>query len=295
MSWFQINHETIYRYSEPVRFADHRLVLRPREGHDIRVEEMRLTISPEFDIEWSRDVFGNSVATVRLLDEADELLIRSECVIHQTSDFPAVERPHADPIPYPLAYDDREIVVADAYRRTTFPDDLDAVRDWVEKIDISACESADAVVDVVNQAVRSAIGYNRREERGVQSPTETLELGTGSCRDLSTLLLEVLRVLGFPARFASGYLDCRASEAGRASTHAWAEAYLPEIGWIGVDPTIGDRTSTRHVVVGVSNHPRGVMPITGSFFGERAKYLGMTVAVQTERLTEPPITVGTME
>ncbi|MGC1480687.1 MAG: transglutaminase family protein [Chthoniobacterales bacterium] len=295
MSWFQINHETLYQYSEPVRFAEHRLVLRPREGHDIRVEEMRLTISPEFSIEWSRDVFGNSVATVHLLEKADELLIRSECVIHQTADFPVEERPHAAPLPYPVIYDDRESIVASAYRTTTFPDDLKTVRSWVKNIDLPPEATADAVVDTINRAIRTGIRYNRRDERGVQSPSETLSLGTGSCRDLSTLLLEALRVLGFPARFASGYLDCRASEAGRASTHAWAEAYLPEIGWLGVDPTIGERTSTRHVVVGVSNHPRGVMPIKGSFYGKREKYLGMTVAVQTERLQEPPLMVGDLE
>ncbi len=295
MSWFQINHETIYRYRDPVRFAQHRLVLRPREGHDIHVTEMRLTISPGFEIEWRRDVFSNSVAIVHLLDEADELLIRSECVVHQTSDFPALERPPSQHAPFPLVFDDRETIVAGAYRQTTFPDDRVAVQDWVKTIALPARPDADTVVDTFNEAVHAGISYNRREARGVQSPGETLGLGTGSCRDLSVLLMEVLRSLGFPARFASGYLDCRASEAGRASTHAWAEAYLPETGWVGFDPTMGVRTSTRHVVLGVSNHPRGVMPVTGSYFGEADQFLEMTVAVQTERLTEPPVLVGTIE
>ncbi len=295
MSWFQINHETIYRYRVPVRFASHRLVLRPREGHDIHVTEMRLTISPEFEIEWRRDVFSNSVALVHLLDEADELLIRSECVVHQTSDFPTIKRPPSRHAPFPLVFDDRELIVACAYRQTTFPDDQAAVRDWVETVDLPARPNADDVVDTLNRAVHDRIRYNRREARGVQSPGQTLTLGTGSCRDVSVLLMEGLRSLGFPARFASGYLDCSASEAGRASTHAWAEAYLPETGWIGFDPTMGLRTSNRHVVLGVSNHPRGVMPITGSYFGESADFLEMTVAVQTERLTEPPVLVGTTE
>ena len=105
-------------------------------------------------------------------------------------------------------------------------------------------------------------------------------------------MLEVLRHLGFPARFASGYLDCAASEAGRASTHAWAEAYLPEIGWTGYDPTLGEPTSAQHVVTGVSNHPRGVMPITGSFFDEQKSYLGMNVTVRTERYDSQPALGG---
>ena len=103
---------------------------------------------------------------------------------------------------------------------------------------------------------------------------------------MATLMLEALRTLGLPARFASGYLDCAASEAGRASTHAWAEAYLPQIGWTGYDPMLGEATSHKHVVTGVSNHPRGVMPVSGTFFDEHNSYVGMTVTVQTQRLGE---------
>ena len=139
----------------------------------------------------------------------------------------------------------------------------------------------------MNQKVRRAIGYRRREEKGVQSPGETLAVGSGSCRDLAALVLECWRALGFPARFASGYLHCAASEAGRASSHAWAEVYLPEVGWIGFNPTLGALTSSQHVVTGVSNHPRGVMPITGTFYGQCGLGEGMEVTVRTRRVEHP--------
>ena len=99
-------------------------------------------------------------------------------------------------------------------------------------------------------------------------------------------MLEALRSLGFPARFASGYLVGSASSAGRASTHAWAEAYLPSVGWTGYDPMLGEATSGDHIVVGVSNHPRGVMPVSGTFFDEYKSYLGMKAAVQTARFAD---------
>ena len=83
------------------------------------------------------------------------------------------------------------------------------------------------------------VTYQRRSEKGVQNPARTLELGTGSCRDMATLMMEAARLLGVAARFASGYLHCTASMAGHASTHAWAEVYLPTLGWRGFDPTIG--------------------------------------------------------
>jgi hypothetical protein len=88
MSWLHIIHETTYRYRKAVRFGPHRLVLRPREGHDVHIEEMSVKIEPEFELEWSRDLFGNCVATAHILSPADRLHIRSEVLLHQTAAFP---------------------------------------------------------------------------------------------------------------------------------------------------------------------------------------------------------------
>ena len=289
MSWLRILHETTYRYKEPVRFGTHRLVLRPREGHDLRVEEMRLEITPEFELEWSRDVFGNSVATVNFLSAGDLLKIRSQVLVHQTAPFPQRPRRHVAPVPFPVEFSPTESVVAEAYRKSTYPDDVGSVQDWVAaNVETAEIQDARQVVIAVGAAVRKNVKYQRREAKGVQSPGETVALSSGSCRDMATLMLEALRCLGLPARFASGYLDCMASEAGRASTHAWAEAYLPEIGWTGYDPTVGEPTSGKHVVTGVSNHPRGVMPVSGTYFHKTDVFVGMTVAVRTKRLQRKP-------
>jgi transglutaminase-like putative cysteine protease len=165
------------------------------------------------------------------------------------------------------------------------------VKEWVAaQIDLSREATAESIVAALNRRVREWVAYARRETKGVQTPGETLHKKSGSCRDMATLLLEALRALGLPARFASGYLHCLASEAGHASTHAWAEVYLPEIGWVGYDATTGGPTSANHVVTGVSNHPRGVMPITGSFFGAARNYKEMMVSVRTERLSDEAAT-----
>ena len=179
--------------------------------------------------------------------------------------------------------------VVAAYQATTFPEDVARVKQWVRAtIHLAAVNGAEGAVAAIARAIRDTIQYRRRDTRDVQTPVETLPASSGSCRDMATLLLEALRVIGLPARFASGYLDCVASEAGHASTHAWAEAYLPEIGWTGYDPMLGEATSGRYVVAGVSNHPRGAMPISGTFVDHQSSYLGMTVAVQTERVAQWP-------
>jgi transglutaminase-like putative cysteine protease len=145
---------------------------------------------------------------------------------------------------------------------------------------------AESVMFQLGALVHRGVKYQRRSAKGVQTPAETLTLASGSCRDMATLMMDAARLLGFAARFASGYLDCRASEAGRASMHAWAEIYLPTLGWRGYDPTLGEPTSLKHLVVGVSNHPRGVMPISGMFTGASSDYVEMTAQVKIEKLGE---------
>src|ERR1044071_2596170 len=114
MSRLRIVHETVYRYKKAVRFGPHRLILRPREGHDVRVEEMRLEISPDFELAWSLDLFGNSVATAHITRVADELRIRSEVVLRRTDPFP-IRVPRAEPVSFPVKFTEVESAVASAY------------------------------------------------------------------------------------------------------------------------------------------------------------------------------------
>jgi hypothetical protein len=115
MSALRIIHETIYEYTEPVRFGTHRLVLRPRESHDLQVERMSLAIEPAHSLEWSRDVFGNSVALVEFLAHSPQLPIVNQLDIRRF-DLARLADRGSVPIPYPLVYDEMEAVIASAYR-----------------------------------------------------------------------------------------------------------------------------------------------------------------------------------
>jgi transglutaminase-like putative cysteine protease len=285
MTTLRIEHHTTYLYARPVHFGRHRLVLRPREGHDVRVVEMTLDIRPAHRLAWSRDVFGNSVAIVDFTEPSDRLEIFSRVVVERTSPYP-IEMPHAAlRVPFPVVYDPLETTIAGAYQTPSYPDDADELRDWLER-DLPADRRTDGeqAIFALGEVVNGRIKYLRRNEKGVQTPSQTLQLGSGSCRDMATLMMDAARTLGLAARFASGYLHCMASEAGRASTHAWTEVYLPTVGWHGYDPTLGAPTSLKHVVTGVSNHPRGVMPVSGMFHGASSDYREMTVEVRTERI-----------
>ena len=280
-----IEHTTTYRYVRPVVLHRHRLVLRPREGHDLRVEQMQLRIAPEYRLVWVRDVFGNSIALVDWLEPADALTIVSDVVVERFAPFPAREMNEPWRVPLTPQYDPLEAAVTAVYQQLSFLDSEPAVRAWLDASLTADATDAEGTMLALCGLVHASIHYQRRTEKGVQSPARTLELKTGSCRDMATLMMEAARLLGVASRFASGYLHGSASLAGQASTHAWTEIYLPLLGWRGFDPTLGTAISLNHIVTGVSSHPRGVMPISGRFTGCAGDCQSLSVAVRTEELS----------
>jgi len=281
MSRIRIVHTTTYRYSTPVTFGIHRLIVRPREGHDIQLENLSLKIVPAGIVSWHRDIFGNSVALASFSEPSDFLEFLSDAVIIRRDHTSHRSLLDALPVKFPVEYSTLEDPVARGYLESVYPEETVLLRDWIIRT-FSPKPGDDAVLLVreINRWIYRSIGYRRREDRGVQSPLETLRLQSGSCRDMATLMLEIARAVNLASRFASGYMDNPASVAGHAVTHAWTEIYFPEHGWFGCDPTLGEETSDKHIVSGVSSHPRGVMPITGAYSGPAGSYLGMSVNVK---------------
>jgi transglutaminase-like putative cysteine protease len=284
MSRLRIEHRTLYRYRRAVAFGRHRLVLRPREGHDLQVECMNLSIKPAHRLQWARDVFSNSIALVDFAEPAPELEIVSTVIVRRSAPFPAAAAFLSFPEIRGIEYDVLENPLITAYQAFSYPDDAWAVRAWLEQR--FSVNDNRAMLSELCSLIFREIRYQRRSAKGVQTPAETLKLGSGSCRDMATLMMEAARSRGLAARFASGYLDCAASEAGIASTHAWTEIYLPLVGWLGFDPTLGEPVSLKHIPVGVSQHPRGVMPVSGLFTGSQTDSLDMIVSVKIAAMSD---------
>lgn len=110
------------------------------------------------------------------------------------------------------------------------------------------------------RAVHDNVRYADRQDGGVQDPAETLCLGTGTCRDIAWLLMDVLRRTGYEARFVSGYY-VHLGEVVSADLHAWVE--VNEYGWIGIDPTFGVPVTGCHIPVASARHYRGAVPVSG--------------------------------
>jgi transglutaminase-like putative cysteine protease len=268
MQRLRIAHLTEYRYSSPVTLEAHRLLLRPREGHDVHIESSRFDISPQPQIRWHRDVFDNSVAVASFLDPSDRLTIESEVVIEHYEEAPLDFLVADYAVNYPFLYTPEERVDLLPYEQPVYPNDQRALREWVSGFSFGQGPiETYAMLDRMNRALAGGLTYIIREEPGVQSPDQTLASRRGSCRDYAALFIEACRHLGLASRFVSGYLHAPATEQGNAATHAWAEVYLPGPGWKGFDPTIGEITGSRHIAVAVARHPETVPPVAGTFVG----------------------------
>jgi transglutaminase-like putative cysteine protease len=135
----------------------------------------------------------------------------------------------------------------------------------------------------ITQTIKAEFRYAARATEGVQAPVETLQLGSGTCRDFALLMVEAVRVLGLAARFVSGYLYSPAAasqgKVGGGATHAWVQIYLPGAGWMEFDPTNGIVGNRDLIRVAVVRDPAQAIPIAGSWIGSPDDFLGMTVEV----------------
>ncbi|WP_269523770.1 transglutaminase family protein [Coraliomargarita parva] len=279
MNRIRIYHLTEYRFSAPVSFSEHRLLLRPREGHDIRIESSRLSVSPSHHVKWYRDIYGNSVGLLRLTESSDCLRIESEVFINHYESQPLNFIVDERAVTYPFPFEPEERLDLLPYRSHTWPNETKRLKEWVARF-WRPGQSIETYVllDQMNKGIVNDFAYRMREEPGVQSPAQTLMLGSGSCRDFAAFFIEACRYLGFAIRFVSGYLHNPGSTQ-HGSTHAWSEVYLPGAGWIGFDSTSGQVTGDHHIATAVHRHPESIPPVAGRFTGPGAVQSQLTVTV----------------
>jgi transglutaminase-like putative cysteine protease len=280
MQRYKILHRTYYNFSATVQLESHALRLRPREGHELRIESSTLEITPPATVRWHRDVEDNSVAIATFDLPTNQLVIESEVIIQQFNEAPLDFMVADYAMDYPFAYTPEDWVVLSPYMNTTVHTAGGLLTEWVANLWQSDEQiQTYALLQRLCVRIQQTLSYQLREEPGVQSAAETLSRGTGSCRDFANLFMETARHLGFASRFVSGYLHAPPSTVNFGATHAWAEVYLPGAGWKGFDPTIGEIVGTNHIAVAVAMLPESVPPIAGSFVGPPGASLNVGVWV----------------
>lgn len=270
MARLRIRHETLYSYARPVRFAAHRLLLRPRDSHAIRVMDTVLTVSPPGDTRWIYDALGNSVCCFTPRGASHVLSITSELVIQrypaQISDLHVKDPQTAMPIVYTTA--DRAMLAPFLYPAT---EDADGdLLTWLRDQLGGAHEPAFEFLLRLNQTIHDSFEYQGRDLGAAQEPSHTVKLGAGTCRDFAWLMVEALRRLGYAARFVTGYIYSpgHGEMRGAGATHAWCEVFLPDLGWTEFDPTNALVESGDLIPVAVARIPQDAAPICGAIYGD---------------------------
>ncbi len=284
MPLVNLSHITTYRYSQPARFGEHRLLVRPRESYDQYLVSSDLKIEPEpEDVRWLQDVFGNAVAIARFGRRASELRIESTArVDHRPSELEDV---HIEEYArtYPFTYSSEEMPDLLRSIERQHLDPQRKIDTWARRfIGAGSRVGTLAMLSEMTAAIKQEFTYLPRYQKGTQDPLETLESKTGTCRDYAMLMIEAARALGLAARFVSGYVydpQDRRRRLGGGNTHAWVRIYLPGSGWVEFDPTNAIVGTSGLIRVAVVRDIHQAVPVSGTWEGFPGSYLGMEVHV----------------
>lgn len=267
-----LHHRTSYRYDRPISLGPQSVRLRPAPHCRTRVLSYSLKVRPsKHFINWQQDPQSNYIARLVFPEKTTELDIEVDLVAEMSAynPFDFFVEPYAEK--WPFEYDASLEEELQPYLRTN--EDTPLLKELVASVSREPRAVIDVLVEL-NQRLCQQIKYLVRLEPGLQTPEETLEKRSGSCRDSGWLLVQIMRRLGLAARFASGYLiqlvaDTKPLEgpegppADFCDLHAWCEVYIPGAGWIGLDPTSGLLAGEGHLPLACSAEPSLAAPISG--------------------------------
>ena len=271
-----LHHRTHYAFDRPVGLSPHEVRLRPAAHTRTPVESYSLKVKPaKHFLNWQQDPYGNWVARLVFPERSRELEIVVDMVLDMTviNPFDFFIDPSAES--FPFVYSNENARELAPYLELVPETPL--LTDWMHRARARFLGKPISTIDLLtdlNRMVRDEVRYTVRMEPGIQSPEETLRCALGSCRDSAWLMVQILRRLGIAARFVSGYLVQLATdtksldgpsgpEKDFTDLHAWAEAYIPGAGWIGLDATSGLLAGEGHIPLACAALPTSAAPVTG--------------------------------
>jgi transglutaminase-like putative cysteine protease len=279
MKRIRIIHKTEYHYNQPVSFGPHRIMMRPREGHDVHIVRGRLDVEPIATVRWLRDIYSNSIALLTFSQPFRTLRVFGEVDVdlHDDNPIECLIDPSARQFPFQYAPEEQVELISD--RLPSYPYEGARLQHWLSDLyRPGQVVGTFELLGKLNTHIFQSFKYAHRDDPGVQLPCDTLARGSGSCRDFAVLMMEAARHWGFAARFVTGYIQMNEGQHG--ATHAWTEIYIPGAGWHGFDPTNNKLAGNEHISVAVAREQEKASPLSGTWDGPANAFEGMTVSVQ---------------
>lgn len=282
MPLYHVKHTTRYQYPAPVTDSANQIILKPESSEHQEIRDIKITISPNVPIDYFTDYLGNATGVFTIIEPHSELEIIAEL---EVMTFPVTF-----PMPAENIVEEWKAItnIKDTFEFLDFskPDNYK----YRNEIEASVKEVAGSRASVFETISKLAeyIYTNFTYKQGVTNVEtkidEVWELKAGVCQDFAHLLLEMLRTLHVPSRYISGYI-CPVNHElrGEGATHAWVEAYIPEYGWFGIDPTNNCWVSDRHIKIAYGRNFSDCTPVKGTYKGPSNHKLTVSVTISNEK------------
>ncbi len=278
MAIFQIKHVTQYTYHEPVTDSVNQVLLYPAEDERQQVNSHKLTVSGNPAIEVFTDHFGNRLGIFTLVEAHTQLIITSLAEVETKSMVPPLNQQPAAMQWEAMAGFGNNYQYMDYLQQEAF----EAAATVLAQV--QTITNKESTPQEAAEKLSAFVYHNFQYQKGITSVEtsidEVWQLRAGVCQDFAHILLVMLRMLGIPARYVSGYICPRNSELrGEGATHAWVEACLPDYGWLGLDPTNNCIADDRHIRLAAGRNFTDCTPVKGTYRGSAAHSLEVSVVI----------------
>ncbi len=263
----RVSHETVYRYDAPPKGVIQTLRMTPRNHDGQYVCDWRIDASVDCRLDAQEDAFGNVVHTFNVDGPIDALGILVEGEV-ETQDSHGIVRGTIEHFPPSLFLRTTPLTAPDA-----------AIGEFAR--DVAAGGSADALglLHALLARVHQEITFDTDPTHAATTAAEAFALKRGVCQDLTHVFIAAAREIGVPARYVSGYFHRADGVVRQEAGHAWAEAHVPDFGWVAFDPANGICATDAHIRVAVGLDYLGAAPVRGTRYGGGAEQLSVTVVV----------------